>query len=54
VASGAPVDLHDQIVDEPSLRRALCASPTRAERDVAVVSAGLEARRAAAHAVLGS
>jgi predicted patatin/cPLA2 family phospholipase len=26
VASGAAVDLHDQIVDEPSLRRALCAS----------------------------
>jgi predicted patatin/cPLA2 family phospholipase len=26
VASGAPVDLHDQIVDKPSLRRALRAS----------------------------
>jgi predicted patatin/cPLA2 family phospholipase len=26
VASGASVDLHEQIVDEPSLRRALCAS----------------------------
>jgi predicted patatin/cPLA2 family phospholipase len=121
VASGASVDLHDQIVDEPSLRRALCASaplpllagppvrfdgrrlldaglsaaipfraaiadgathvvvlpsrhdadpalepavlsirpapgssaPSRLERDVAVISAGLEAGRAAAHAVRG-